>query len=137
MSGKFEAVVVCCMDGRLVRANNRWIMDLAGDDLIDFIAVPGGVRGIIQAPERSDAMKGIMLSLRQHGVRRVILLAHEDCGAYGGSAAIGECEREFQINQLQLAARIIELAIPKHAPSFELYYANKGDFGRWCINRVG
>jgi len=50
-------------------------------------------------------MKGIFIACRSHSVRTIVLSAHEDCSAYGGSKKIVSktVEREFHIKQLQQA----------------------------------
>jgi carbonic anhydrase len=45
------------------------------------------VPGISQARGRSEfVLEQIRKSIRLHGTRRVILMVHSDCGAYGGLA---------------------------------------------------
>jgi hypothetical protein len=54
-------------------------------------------------------------SMRLHGTRRVILMLHSDCGAYGGLAAFehnAERERANHRAELQRAAENLSHAIP-------------------------
>ena len=42
------------------------------------------------------ALKQLEISSRLHGIKRVILVAHQDCGAYGGSKAFASIDDEFK-----------------------------------------
>ena len=54
--------------------------------------------------------------MRLHGTRRVILMLHSDCGAYGGlDGGFGgdaAAEREHHHQELRRAAENLERAIP-------------------------
>ena len=56
----------------------------------------------------------IDLVYRLHGVRRVILVHHEDCAAYGGSAKLGDLARQSRFHRARLreAARLLRRHFP-------------------------
>ncbi len=66
----------------------------------------------------------IDLVYRLHGVRRVILVHHEDCAAYGGSVTLGTVaqQRRFHRAQLQRAARMLRREFPGLSVSGFLAY---------------
>ena len=55
----------------------------------DPIKIAGGAK-VLASPEREAdrefVLDQIRKSMRLHGTRRVILMVHSDCGAYGGLA---------------------------------------------------
>ncbi|MFH1089160.1 MAG: carbonic anhydrase [Candidatus Uhrbacteria bacterium] len=136
--GKFSAVVVACMDGRLVRANRIWQEYLFGStDLFDVIQVAGGIREVVYR-HRGSVLEGLRVSIELHGVRWVVLQAHEDCGAYGGSASFTSTdERGFHLGQMVEAAGIIQEHFSGAELFIEMYYARRNDEGTWIFEKVG
>lgn len=66
--------------------------------------------------DRDFVLEQIRKSIRLHGTRRVILMLHSDCGAYGGLAGgfggDAEVEAEHHEQELQRAAANLKAAIP-------------------------
>ena len=78
----------------------------------DLKATAGGVRAMLDAPlvVRKWILRDIDLVYRLHGVRKVILVHHEDCAAYGGTPKLGSLarQRRFHRAQLRRAARLLK-----------------------------
>ncbi len=54
---------------------------------IDLVKVAGGAKALASAeatPEREFVLNQVKTSVRFHGAKRVVLMLHRDCGAYGG-----------------------------------------------------
>jgi carbonic anhydrase len=90
MSHTCQNLLVRCMDFRLEPAISKWLRDnsMVGD--VDVISVAGACKEF--ANVAADCVPAFLysqveLSYRKHGVRRVILTQHEDCGAYGTQTA--------------------------------------------------
>src|ERR1700690_1746512 len=79
-----EALVVHCMDYRLQKYLNHWLDQNPGMGNYDRVAIAGGVL------DMDPVLKHIELAVRLHRIRKVILINHEDCLAYG---SIGTLER--------------------------------------------
>jgi hypothetical protein len=61
-------------------------------------------------------LKQIRISMALHQTRRVVLMLHSDCGAYGGLAAFGDdarVEAEKQGDQLRKAAAALRVVFPE------------------------
>lgn len=110
------ALVICCKDYRYIQPIQRFVRQRLGLRWYDLKATAGGVRAMLDAPRsvRQWILRDIALVYRLHGVRRVLLVHHEDCAAYGGSAAFGDLarQRRFHHTQLQRAARVLQRAFP-------------------------
>jgi len=65
---------------------------LMGDS--DEVSVAGGIKDLL-GEAKDFLLKQIEIAKRLHGIKRVILVAHEDCGAYGGKKAFTNEEAEF------------------------------------------
>lgn len=75
----------------------------------DLSTHAGGVKDIIDRVARSGGVKGILISCRLHKMHEIVLVAHQDCGAYGGSASFKDLqeERAHHIDQMRQARDII------------------------------
>lgn len=79
-----------CMDFRLTKAIREELerRNLLND--CDMVAIAGAAKPLISdepAAWRETAFSHIELSKKLHGISRVCLMNHTDCGAYGGHAA--------------------------------------------------
>ncbi|EKD90630.1 MAG: hypothetical protein ACD_30C00112G0071 [uncultured bacterium] len=76
-SHKAEAIIVTCIDFRLQEAINKWISENFEPKTFDRAAFGGGVK------ELEQILKQIKIANNLHHISKVILVNHEDCGAYG------------------------------------------------------
>lgn len=104
-----EAIIVTCIDFRFQEYINRWIADKFSPKTFDRIAIAGGVL------DMEYVLKQIEISHRLHHVKKVILINHEDCGAYGE-----EGTHEKHIMDLENAKKRIEESFEKL--NTETYY---------------
>ena len=65
------------MDFRLQEAINKWISEHFQPKTFDRVALAGGVK------EFNTILNQIDISVRLHRIKKVVLVNHEDCGAYG------------------------------------------------------
>lgn len=72
-----EAVVITCIDFRFQPYIDIWVKDNLGIKNHDRVALAGGVKGL------ETILGQVEISNRLHHIKRVILINHEDCGAYG------------------------------------------------------
>ena len=90
MSHHCKILAISCMDFRLTTSEFAFLQDEAGEYNYDLIKIPGGVLQLVNPkhPEhREFILNAIRVSLDLHRAVRVILINHEDCGAYGGKKA--------------------------------------------------
>jgi hypothetical protein len=113
-----DAAILWCFDNRFELGFRKFLKRI-GVVNSDPIKVAGGAK-CLASPER-ETDRGFVLdqirkSMRLHGTRRVILMVHSDCGAYGGLAGAfgGDARAEAAHHQCELAraaANLLE-AIP-------------------------
>lgn len=77
MTHTCEGIVVHCMDFRLQKYLNDWCERTLGSGNYDRVSIAGAVY------DADLVLKHVVLSHRLHHIRRVVLINHEDCGAYG------------------------------------------------------
>ncbi len=104
-----QAIVVHCMDFRLQKSINDWLQGTFGVGEYDRLSVAGSVFDL------DFVMKQVKLSHDLHEIKKVVLINHEDCGAYG---AQGNPQRHA--DDLRQAAQRIQREIP--GLDVELYY---------------
>jgi len=108
-----DAAVVWWFDDRFTLAVQK-VLKRSGLARLDSIRVAGGAKGLVsprEESERSFLLEQLRLSRKLHGTDRVIL-AHSDCGAYGGLEAFGrdrQTEAEHhRVELTQAAERVRE-----------------------------
>src|SRR5579871_5144375 len=81
-----DAAIVWCYDNRFDLAFQKFLHKI-GIQYSDPIKIAGGAKSLASPERESDrefVLEQIRLSMKLHGTRRVILMLHSDCGAYGG-----------------------------------------------------
>jgi hypothetical protein len=75
---------------------------------VDFVAVAGGAKAIADGgPSAAYVLEQVAASLRLHHPGEIVLMVHEDCGAYGRRFASEEETRAFFLAQLDQAAKAV------------------------------
>jgi carbonic anhydrase len=99
------AVVVHCIDFRLQAHLNVWLAKHCGEGNYDRIAVAGAVKNV------DFVLEQIGISHRLHQVKQVILINHEDCGAYGADNDIERHWGDLLAAEKKIQARFPGLAL--------------------------
>ncbi|MFH0819122.1 MAG: carbonic anhydrase [Patescibacteria group bacterium] len=113
-----EALVIACIDFRLIDNTNKWLTDLGLEKKYDFLGV-GGASKQLASPDKPEykelLLENIKISVNLHNISKIYIIHHEDCGAYGGKKAFenSEKEREFQINEMKKSQEIIKYLYPE------------------------
>jgi hypothetical protein len=129
-----DAAVVWCFDNRFNLVLGKFLRRI-GIEKSDRIMVAGGAKCLAspgEDPDRDFVLKQIRISMALHQTRRVVLMLHSDCGAYGGLAAFGGDARVEAVNQgeeLRRAAAALHGVFPEL--QVESYFV---DFeGVWAV----
>jgi hypothetical protein len=113
-----DAAILWCFDNRFELGFRKFLKRI-GVANSDPIKVAGGAKCLASPEletEREFVLEQIRKSMRLHGTRRVILMVHSDCGAYGGLAGgfggNAQAEAAHLQRELALAAANLLKAIP-------------------------
>ena len=104
------AAIVYCLDPRFRRQHTQFIERELGFDRFDSYSFPSGPRMIVQEESRGIFLGNIgRVSVGLHHIGEIVLIAHRDCGAYGGSAAFpGPAEEKAtQVEDLKIARGVL------------------------------
>lgn len=114
-----SAVVFTCMDFRFRKELGQFIEDRnegLGIEPFDDPKLPGAAKNINELDGDLDlATKSIGISCDLHEAKTIVIVNHEDCGAYGGSAKFGndpESEQKFHEEELKKAREKIAAKFP-------------------------
>jgi carbonic anhydrase len=72
-----DAAVITCIDFRFQDYINDWISKNIPPKSHDRVAWAGGVKDL------DNVLNQIAISKRLHDIKKVVLINHEDCGAFG------------------------------------------------------
>mgnify|MGYP002713188959 CR=1 FL=1 len=100
-----EALVVHCIDFRFQGHLNRWLVDHIGEGNYDRVAFAGG------AYDFETVFKQLDLAVDLHEIKRVILINHEDCGAYGAAGTRERHAADLTTARQRILARYPTLKI--------------------------
>jgi|SRR3990167_5997867 len=104
-----EACIVTCIDFRLQEHIDKWVGKNFEPRTFDRVALAGGVKNL------DIILEQIAVSSRLHHIQRVVLINHEDCGAYG---EVGTQEKHAE--DLKNASSQVKEELPD--VSVETYY---------------
>src|SRR5258708_14769492 len=113
-----DAALLGCFDNRFELGFRKFLKRI-GVVNSDPIKIAGGAK-CVASPEheshREFGLEQIRKSMRLHGTRRVILMLHSDCSAYGGLAGTfggaAAAEAEHHDRELRRAADTVRAELP-------------------------
>lgn len=127
MAHNCSTVIVNCMDFRLVKTLQDWAKKQGLEGDFDLVSLGGSAMNIVDVVRRDFMFKQLEISVGLHHAKRVILINHQDCGAYGGSEAFESAEAEKAKHEEDLK-RSKELVLTKFPDvKVELYYMTQKD----------
>jgi carbonic anhydrase len=115
---KADACVVSCYDARFELVLRKFLKR-RGLGLVDHLKIAGSVKGMASPDNEADRefmLRMIRISRRLHNPELVVMVGHNDCGAYGSTGP------DVIAEDLRTAAKILRAAEPTLA--VEIYFAD-------------
>ncbi|MFY9457808.1 MAG: carbonic anhydrase [Candidatus Spechtbacterales bacterium] len=121
-----EALALTCMDFRFREATQQFVREGLGIKQFDGpISIPGACKGLADADSvvYEFAKFAIGTAIRVHHIKKVVIIHHAECGAYG----IPNPEEEFQkeTEDEKKGDAILGDLFPDL--SFQMFFAKRGD----------
>lgn len=91
-----EAIIVTCIDFRLQEAIDKWISKHFQHRTFDRVALGGGVKNL------DIILSQIDISVKLHHIKKVVLINHEDCGAYGETGSIQKHTEDLKTAKVKI-----------------------------------
>ena len=113
-----DACVVSCYDARFELVVRKFLKR-RGLAVVDHLKIAGSVKSLVspgQEADREFVLRMIRISMRLHQSRLVVMVGHNDCGAYDGAPPA------TVIADLLRAAELLRTAEPSLA--VECYFAD-------------
>jgi len=132
-----DAAVLYCFDHRINTAVRKFLKRQK-IERFDMIVVAGGAKTLASPPndsERDFILEQLGTSIRLHQAKRVLVMNHSDCGAYGGLAHFkGDraAEADFHRSELLRARELLTSSFP--GIPVELYFVEFD--GVWAVDRT-
>lgn len=102
-----EAVVLCCIDFRFWKETLEFVEKELKLVSFDFPSLPGSAKAINDCNDEKElAFSCISIPIELHHAKKIVIVNHQDCGAYGGSRKFNgdyEAEQKFHENELKKA----------------------------------
>jgi len=93
-----DAIVVHCIDFRFQKYLNDWLAKRFGHNQYDRVSLAGSVYDFY------SVLKQVEISDRLHDINKVILINHEDCGAYGAEENFARHKTDLEEAERKLEA---------------------------------
>lgn len=104
-----DALVVTCMDFRIQKYIEKWLDKTMIKKTFDLVDYAGSTKDL------NIIIKQLDISVNLHRIQQVILIHHEDCGAYGK-----ESTHDRHVADLHKARTVIVALYP--GLKIDLYY---------------
>lgn len=105
MDHNAEAIIITCIDFRLQESINNWISQNFAPKTFDRVAIAGGVKNL-------DIILGqIEIAHRLHRIKKVVLINHEDCGAYGEEGTKEKHEQDLKAAKAKILSKFPDLLV--------------------------
>lgn len=96
-----ETYLVMCMDFRFRKEARSCVRYSLKIDHFGLIGLPGSSRKFLEDSE--SAWRSLEIAIKEHGCKRVIIMHHADCWAYGGIDSFeGDCIAEEHAHLLDM-----------------------------------
>ena len=82
MSHHCHAIIVCCIDFRFQKYIRKWTDENLKGQTFDLVGFAGSTKDL------DTILSQIDISVRLHHISQVVLIHHEECGAYGSESSL-------------------------------------------------
>lgn len=135
---RIHAAAIYCSDGRIGEHFDDFLQNGLGLPRYDRVALPGGPACLAGHPQAHVQQQGVVDELsflvEVHGLKRIVLVAHEGCAFYASRLELKERRMELvQRADLVRAAAFVQRVT--NIPAIEAFFARL-DEGRVRFERV-
>lgn len=118
MKHNCTTLILACIDFRLLGYLNQFIKKQKLQNNCDLLTIAGGARALARPVfeyEKQTILGQINLTSKLHNIKEVILINHQDCGAYGGAKAFNGLKNELTQHKADMkkAEKVINKKYPK------------------------
>ncbi|MBI4095012.1 MAG: hypothetical protein HY435_02365 [Candidatus Liptonbacteria bacterium] len=99
MTHRCTTLLLHCIDFRFGKAIEKFLEKNRLSGSCDIVAAAGAAKNLAAPQKKTDKefiLRQIEISKKLHEIKKVILMNHADCGAYGGRKAFQSDKEEFE-----------------------------------------
>jgi carbonic anhydrase len=100
-----DACVFACMDFRFQKYIKNWLEKNMNGKTYDYVGFAGSTKDL------KTVINQIDISIRLHHINQVVLIHHEDCGAYGKESTYDRHVKDLKKAQIVISAIYPDLKI--------------------------
>jgi carbonic anhydrase len=121
MAHQAKLAVIICMDFRFQTVLRHFLVHQGFQDQYDLISLAGAAKTLTQSPEKGIVLHQLQVSFQLHHIKQVLIINHQDCGAYGPKLAENPV-KELAVHKHDLLQA--QKTIQKHWPNLkvQLYF---------------
>lgn len=138
MSHTCQNLLLRCMDFRLEPYFEAWLKNNGYLGETDIISIAGSCKNLAADPQGCFAIEilsQIDLGYQKHGVRRILLTMHRDCGAYGGQTTFASAEAE-KIKLVADMKKVKDLLKTKYQDLEVLMFLADQENAGWRLEKI-
>lgn len=105
MAHACDAIVVCCIDFRFQKYIRDWTDKILKNQTFDLVGFAGSTKDL------ETVMKQVDISVRLHQIKKVVLIHHEECGAYGSESTPERHANDLKKAKSEILARYPDLEV--------------------------
>ena len=118
-----KSVILWCFDDRFSGVLEKFLKEHP-DQHFDVIKVAGGVKQLVSPEHETDRdfiLRQIAASIKLHGAENVGIMAHDECGAYGGKREVPFYEEELKKGE-EVLKEFLHIGVTKMFVGFDGIY---------------
>lgn len=93
-----DAIIVTCIDFRFQKYIHKWLEKNMNGKTYDYVGFAGATKDL------RTVLNQIDISVRLHHINQIVLIHHEDCGAYGKESTYDRHVKDLKKAQTVLLA---------------------------------
>lgn len=103
-----DAIIVCCIDFRFQRFIRAWTDTHLKGKTFDLVGFAGSTKDL------DTVMNQIDISVRLHHIKQIVLIHHEECGAYGTESTFERHKQDLRKAKETILKKYPNLSVELH-----------------------
>jgi hypothetical protein len=134
---KLQAILISCSDDRINQPLDDYLESTLSLYGVQKNLERGGAKILFDGgPERETLFKELDKIFAHPGADKVLLVNHQDCSAYGGSAAFKSIEEEIRHHEVQLRHGVSAIHAKYPDKQVEAHLALIDQAGNVSFNKI-
>ncbi|MDZ7587240.1 MAG: carbonic anhydrase [Patescibacteria group bacterium] len=103
-----DAIVIACIDFRFQDYIHQWLEENMNGKTYDYVGYAGSTKDL------ETIIKQIDIAVRLHQVKQVIVIHHEECGAYGAASTPEKHAQDMNKTKMRILSSYPDLRVERY-----------------------